>query len=560
MRRTTVLALLLAAAPAFAQPQTEEPPIADPTRAGVAEPGTLPPSVTAPEPAPRGMVELLPVGAGEPAPLPPRAAPDAPVPTDAARAYLAEDRFYPPPPVVVLRVVAPSVVRPGRDLLYTIVVENRSRAKAANVAVRVALPADAKVTLAKPEPAEKTAAEFVYRLGALPGGERRELQLALAVAAEGEVTLAARVAFEHGQAVSTRVAKPALQVKRTAPTEGAVNDPVTVRLEVTNPGPLPIREVSVTETLAEGLEFDRPDARWPAALVSTSRDGTQRTWAVGTLGPRQKQVIEYRLTPRRPGNRLCRATLTGAGGVAAESNGPLSVLEAKLGLRVTGPKTAFAGQPASYTVVVNNLGDLPLNNVRVIAALPAGVQPIRMSNDGRIFPDALQWVLTRLDPGGSRTLTFTIRAAEPGSRLVRVSARGDRGAEQSAEAETVFEGAAALNWRATTSEPGGVKIGDTFTYTVRVDNSGSAPAAGLAITAELPDSVTFVSATEGGQASGRVVRFPARQLAPGAAASYQFTVKATRPDQAVFRLEMAAEHLDPKDPVRSEPMTTIRGG
>ncbi|VTR99346.1 COG1361 family protein [Tuwongella immobilis] len=476
------------------------------------------------------------------------------------------DGWDPPTPVVGVRVVAPATLPVGKDLTIRLVVENRSRARANHVEVRAPLPLGTQLASANPEPSEKKPTELLWKFGSLDAAARKDIVVTLRILDATEVTMTARVKFEHGQTVTTKLAKPSLKVRRVGPTEGVLFDPFVVRLEVTNTGVLPLNEVEVSETLTDGLEFDRAmpavtqvGQRWPsfpADRIRTNPQGNLRTWYVGVLQPRQTQVLEYRLVPKKSGNLMGRAVAS-SNGVRDEANGPISVLEPKLGVQVEGPKTAFVGQPATYRVTVNNLGDLTLNNVRVLAELPVGCQPLRMSNDGQIFRDAVQWIVTKLEPGGSRTMSLTLRCPSPGVRRTRFTVRADRGLEQVGESETTFDGVAALNWNAQ-SEPTNVKVGDEFTYKITVHNSGSAPATNLAITADLPTSVEFRSAEPAYQPAANVIRYTPITLPAGETATFRFTVRAARSAQAVFKLDMLADHLDQSQPVRSEPSTTIR--
>jgi uncharacterized repeat protein (TIGR01451 family) len=67
--------------------------------------------------------------------------------------------------------------------------------------------------------------------------------------------------------------------------------------------------------------------------------------------------------------------------------------------------------------------------------------------------------------------------------------------------------------------------GDTITYTLVIENRGEGAATGVTVRDTLPDSVTFVSASDGGTTAGRVVIWPAFDLAEGASAVRTVTVR-----------------------------------
>ncbi|HJT79279.1 MAG TPA: hypothetical protein VJ739_18935, partial [Gemmataceae bacterium] len=114
----------------------------------------------------------------------------------------------PPVPTVALRVRVPATVAAGQEVEYHITVENRSRAAAHHVLVRDPLPANARFVRATPEPFAR-APELLWKFGTLGPCARREIILVLTPTGPGEVRNCARVQFEHGECVSTRVGSAA---------------------------------------------------------------------------------------------------------------------------------------------------------------------------------------------------------------------------------------------------------------------------------------------------------------------------------------------------------------
>ncbi len=70
-----------------------------------------------------------------------------------------------------------------------------------------------------------------------------------------------------------------------------------------------------------------------------------------------------------------------------------------------------------------------------------------------------------------------------------------------------------------------VAPGDTVTWTLTVENRGAGIASGVAVRDTLPDSTTFVSASDGGTTAGRIVTWPAFDLVEGASATRTVTVR-----------------------------------
>src|SRR5262249_42738507 len=120
----------------------------------------------------------------------------------------------PPTPVVTLRVRVPAEAAPGEELTYRLFVENTSRAPAHHVAVKNPLPSHARFVRAAPEPTAMAPA-LLWQLGTLAPGGRKEITLVVVPTGDGDVSSTARVQFEHGQTLTTRVSKPGLQVRKT---------------------------------------------------------------------------------------------------------------------------------------------------------------------------------------------------------------------------------------------------------------------------------------------------------------------------------------------------------
>src|SRR5207249_9197225 len=141
----------------------------------------------------------------------------------------------PPAPVVLLRVRVPASAAAGQELEYRICVENCSPAPAHHVLVRNPLPGNARFLRANPEPAVREP-ELLWRLGTLEGGVKREIVLVLAPTASGEVKNCARVQFEHGECVTTKILGPSLSMEKNGPTQAVLADILNYRLTLTNTG------------------------------------------------------------------------------------------------------------------------------------------------------------------------------------------------------------------------------------------------------------------------------------------------------------------------------------
>ena len=199
----------------------------------------------------------------------------------------------PPTPVVSIAVRVPATAKPGEELEYHICLENQSFAAAHHVIVRNPLPPHARYVRAKPAPTAREP-ELVWELGTLDACAKYEILLVLSPTGTGDVKNCARVQFEHGQCVCTKVPKPRSACK-TGPAAGVVNETLTYRLTVTKTRRGDAHDVKLTDTVPAGLEhasgkkqsLEPWDARiWakPNRRISSRRHGAGALQSGGCRG------------------------------------------------------------------------------------------------------------------------------------------------------------------------------------------------------------------------------------------------------------------------------------
>lgn len=112
----------------------------------------------------------------------------------------------PPSPLVKIRVRVAECSPAGQEIAYHITVENCSPAPAHHVIVRNPVPANCRFVRSSPEPTNKDG-ELAWDYGTMFPGDCRTIRLVLAPTDTADVKNCARVQFEHGQCVVTRIAR-----------------------------------------------------------------------------------------------------------------------------------------------------------------------------------------------------------------------------------------------------------------------------------------------------------------------------------------------------------------
>jgi uncharacterized repeat protein (TIGR01451 family) len=470
-----------------------------------------------------------------------------------------------PTPVVTLNVEGSDITPSGQAVIYKLHVRNMSRAKAHNVVVKVIQPKNAERIKWEPV-ATHDDAEARWEFKTLDPGEEKTIELSYKPKADvDEVKIQARVQFDFGRGMITKVAPPSLTLKKEGPEKLVVGDVVTYKITVTNNGRVTVRDIEVKEYLNKGLVYeDRELSRGTVdgRLMSNIDPKTgERTWTIPTLAPGQTKVIEYRVKARDAG-RIGSTVLVKATDVLKEAGHDVEVQTANLQVLAEGPaaEKGTVGQPAGYHVVVENKGSADLKNVVVKCVFPPDMHPTKATNSGQLFKDHVQWIFREMKSGESKELNISLTTSTPGSRTVQFTAKADRAPEQRASTKTTFAGVAALSWD--TDVPGTIAAGKTMTYRVTVANTGSADAKGTKLQVDLPDNVDLIGTTpDAGKGVGqnaKMVIFPAYTIPAGKKTTYKIDVKARAAGEARVSFQLVGEGIG-QEPAEHKKSTTITG-
>ena len=545
---TTVFAIgsLFAQAPMQGR-QTSEPPLAgemSPVPRNL-PPQNLPPLEPA-SPAPIEDPEFRPAR-GVSSPMPPLESirPEG-VPMQSGIVPTGLIAPEPPTPYVVLTVRGPANAASASDITYRIFVRNPSQATARNVLVKALIPKNAKYLRSKPVANASSETQWEWQIGNLEAGGMREISVVAQPNDTSAVDVIARVSFEFGQWVQTKISQPTLKIAPTGAKIGIVQDSLSYRVELNNTGKVPITGVTVEIALTKDLQKFDPDN----SGASTSKPETAtRMWQIGNIGPGQTRVIDYKATAIGAGEAKSKMVILG-NGVRESADFVTKISEPKLTMSVGAPdpKTALVGQPANYRITVENKGDAPMSNIRVQMSHPTDMRVRKAVNGGQYFTDSTaQWMIPRLEAGQSKQINVGLQAQTMGLKKVIVTARGDRGPEALQEVTNDFQGMASLTW-GDFQGPSQISAGDKFDYLVKVNNPGTGAAKDFRLEVILPAGIRFESSDTGGQLKdGRVVFHPKHgQIDPQTAMGFSFKASSTAESSGTkrIRFHMIAKQLE----------------
>ncbi|MBM3980187.1 MAG: hypothetical protein FJ304_07855 [Planctomycetes bacterium] len=460
-----------------------------------------------------------------------------------------------------LKVNAPPVASAIGTFPVTVSLDNLNGVESQAARVRVALSDGA--TLARSDPPPTRAdpqGGMTFDLPPTSGKGKQTVTLQVRPARVGDVTITASAVTADGLQAdtsgTTRVEKGKLQLVLETPPLALAGERIPVRVSLTNGGAAPAENVTVW-------------ARFDNGLLHASGLGPVELTG-GTLAPGQTKTFDLPLTAKATGRYTVRATATGDGNLTASAD-PLSVevRRAELAVAVVGPKLVYLNQPVDWALTVANRGDATVSNVVVRATIPPELK-ITGSDNGTIGPGSVEWKLSELKPGETKSFKLTGDAVKltPGAG-VTVAVLGDAVSngttvgtpvEGKAEAAVAVIGTPALSLELAT--PAGVaEAGKRLRYQIRVKNAGTVSARNVEVSALAGPELKLVRGSGAGEGridgTGRIAFPTVEEIQPGQTLTFTIEADASAPGDARLVAEVKAPNL--KVPLREEQATRITG-
>lgn len=314
---------------------------------------------------------------------------------------------------------------------------------------------------------------------------------------------------------------PAITIQKQTPTEIQVGRPCNFAVRVQNNSKQTVQGVQVHDEVPLGTQLV---GTAPKAQVS----GSRVQWDLGPMAPGEERIVEMQLLPTTEGELGSVATVS----FAAQASAKVRCTKPELALRLTAPPRVMAGEKQLVQIEVSNPGSGEATGVMLLETIPAGV-----SHEAG---PALEFEVGSLKPGESKQLDLLLTAEEAGRIVNTMTARADASLEVQASCE--FE-VVAPELKVSIDGPKMRYLDRPATYTVNIENPGTAPAKELQIITQLPPGLKFKEANNHGEydATTHSVHWSLAELPANERGTIQLTALPVEPGQHMVQVATRAE-------------------
>lgn len=334
--------------------------------------------------------------------------------------------------------------------------------------------------------------------------------------------------------------RPSLVLQKFAPEEIQVGKECKFVIKVRNIGQRPADNVVVEDEVPAGTRF--VDAQ-PQAEAS----GSTLAWQLGTLSPGEERTMEVELMPTEEGEIGSVAKVTFASHASAKSR----CTRPQLALRMSAPGEVLIGRQQRITIELHNPGTGDATNVMLLETVPENVR--------HQAGPALELEVGTLRAGETRRLELVLTAEKPGqvSNVLTARADGNLQVQQEVQFEVISPALAVK-----VDGPSRRYLERQATYTVSVDNPGTAPAKDVQLVTKLPKGMQFVRANNLGEydAATHSVYWSLAELPEGQQGTVELVAMPIQSGDHAIEVEgRAREGLEDRttQPVRIEGLAAI---
>lgn len=295
-------------------------------------------------------------------------------------------------PGLAVKVTGPQTIQAETESSFRIDVSNPGDITVRGVVVSDELPPSLSFLGANPPP-QIIGNRLEWRLGDITAKTTRTIQVQTLAARGGDIRYRVVARSTDGvqaeDVFATRVMKPSLMLTMTGPPTADVGAQIQYRVEVTNSGDQALTNVRLT-------------CRFDAGLEQVQGERSPIVMTIGELAPNEKKALGVTFLVKQAGELRTSIDATADGGQLMTQTATVSAgVRETRGIKVdkTGPADQVVGGVAAYVITVQNTGNTPLTNVKIVDQYAATLEPKDASNGFTVEAGSLTWLVPELLPG-----------------------------------------------------------------------------------------------------------------------------------------------------------------
>ena len=378
---------------------------------------------------------------------------------------------------------APDTATVGVTHEYTIVVSNDGESPAYDVVVDDELGIGAQLVNSRPTADyDRDSGKLSWSIRELAPGEKQEIVVRITPTGEGTLDGIATVRFKAQVKSATVITAPRLALEMTSPKEVKVGDEVQLRYVIRNNGTGDARNVILRSVLPPGLKHS---------------EGGDLEYEIEVLAAGDLEEIDLTVVAAEPGRFRTVSEVTASGVSADKATTDIDIIGSQLTIQRLGPERRFVGRTAKFQNIIANETNFEASNAIVTEQVPDGMRFVAADNGGEYSPQTgrIRWEISRLAPGKQTVLEVELEAKTAGEQQTVVEVVESAGFRSQAKENTVVTVEDYENMTADISrQDDPVAIGETFGFTITIENRGTAVAKGVEMIIEVPLEIDIKAA------------------------------------------------------------------
>jgi len=432
---------------------------------------------------------------------------------------------------------APDTATVGVSHEYTIVVSNEGDATAYDVIVDDEPGNGAKLENSRPTADfDRVSGKLSWTIRELAPHAKQEILVRITPTGEGTLDGIATVRFKAQVKSATVITAPKLTLDVTGPNEVKVGDEVQLRYVISNNGSGAASHVILRSVLPPGLKHS---------------EGGDLEYEIENLQAGDRKEIDLTVVAAEPGRIRTVSEVTASGVSADKTTTDIDIVGSQLTIQRLGPERRFVGRRAKFQNIVANETNFEATNAVVTEEVPEGMRFISADNGGEYNPQTghIRWDLARLAPGKQIVLEVELEAESAGQRQTVVEVVENAGFRSQATENTVVTVADYENMTANISrQDAPVAIGETFGFTITIENRGTAVARNVEMVIDVPAEIIVKAAgtrTIPARRTGNSVRYAVvDEIQPAEKMTFELKLQGERPAQnALVRASLKYEQM-----------------